>query len=160
MGNRPKRRTPRAVRYETWRRPVADPSEALSALNDAKGRLTLAQVGGISDELREPLEEAVAKARREVDACFEEVRLRKLRADQYEALMAEHPPTEQDEADGLLYHDASFLPALLAEIGDNDWTEEDWTEEIAELSVGERKELREAATYVQTRTWSQQVPKD
>jgi hypothetical protein len=160
MGNRPKRRTPRAVRTDVWRRPIADPSEAAAALDEARGRLVLASIGvDVDPAALAPLEEAVRTAQAAVDACFEEITLHALPGAQFEALMAEHPPAEADVEKELVHNDETFLPALLAACCENGWLEEDWVEEIAELSVGERSELREIVTHVNTRTWSQQIPK-
>lgn len=153
------RRTPRAVRTDYWRRPVADPSEAVAALNEAKGRLVLAGVGGGNPEITGPLQAEADAAQAKVDACFEKVRLHALPGPRFEALMAEHPPTAEDEENDLAHHDATFLPALLVECADNGWTIEDWVEEIDELSVGERAELRETVTHLNTRSWSSQIPK-
>jgi hypothetical protein len=155
-----KKRTPRVTRTTYWHRPVADPTDALSELNEARGRLVLAGVGGGDPEMLTRLKADVAEKQAVVDACFEKIRLHALRGDRFEALMGEHPPTAEDEAKGLTHHDTSFLPALLAACCDNGWADEDWADEIGELSVGERSELRETVTHLNTRSWSSQIPKD
>jgi hypothetical protein len=155
-----KKRTPRVTRTDYWRRPVADPTEPLAELNEARGRLVLAGVGGGDPEMLTQLKGDVAEKQGKVDACFEKIRFHALRGDRFEELMAEHPPTAEDEEKGLTHHDASFLPALLEACCDNGWAAEDWADEIAELSVGERSELREVVTHLNTRSWSSQIPKD
>jgi hypothetical protein len=160
MPSKKSRRTPRAPRTDYWSRQVADPAEAVAVLNEAKARVTLASIGQntpteLVDKFRAELDEAQA----EVDKCFEKIRLTALRGDVFEQLMAEHPPTPDDDEAGLTHHDETFLPALATACSDNGWTLDDWIEEIAELSIGERNELREIVTHVNTRSWSSQIPK-
>lgn len=159
MGNRPKRRTPRAVRTDVWKRPVADPSSALAELDKARGYLTLVSIGKDPADVPAQVVEAHAEAQKAYDACFEEIVFHGLRAPQFEALMAEHPPTDADLKDGLAHCDATFLPALLEACCQNGWTAEDWVEELDEMTVGERTELKQLVTYLNTRTWSAQIPK-
>jgi hypothetical protein len=159
MPKKPKR-TPRAVRTDYWRRPIADPTEAAAELEEARGRLVLAGVGGRGDEdVMAKLKADVATAQAKVDQCFEKIRLHALTGAQFEELLGEHPPTEADEAKDLAHHDATFLPALLTACCDNGWGLDDWNDELVELSVGERNELRQIVTHLNTRSWSSQIPK-
>lgn len=164
MPKKTSKRTPRVTRHDYWRRPVADPTEALEQLHEARGRLTLAGIGGDASDpdraaMLKRLAEDVNAAQAKVDACFEKVRLNALRGDRFEALLAEHPPTPEDEEKDLSHHDATFLPALLAECCDNGWGLEEWVEELAEMTAGERRELRETVTHLNTRSWAAQIPK-
>lgn len=161
------RRTPRVMRTDYWRRPIADPTDALAELNEARARLVMAGIGDHSNadadahlEMLKRLQGTVDEKKAAVDACFEKIRFTALRGDQFEELMAEHPPTVEDDENGLAHHDATFLPALAAACADNGWTVDDWVEEIAELSAGDRHDLRETVTHLNTRSWSSQVPKD
>jgi len=158
MGNRPKRK-PRVVRTDVWRRPVADPSSAIAALDEARGHLVLAGIGQTDREQLQPLQDAVDEAQKAVEACFETVPFHAIRGEAFEALMAEHPPTEAELVDDLTHHDATFLPALLEACCENEWTAEDWAEELGEMSAGEKSELRQLVTHLNTRTWSAQIPK-
>lgn len=158
------KRNPRVTRTDYWRRPIADPTEALEALNEARGRLVLAGVGVDPDspdrvEMLTRLQGDVAAAQGAVDACFEKIRLHALTGPAFEALMSEHPPTPEDVVKDLSHHDPTFLPALLAACSDNGWGVDDWAEELAEMSAGERAELREKVTFLNTRSWSSQIPK-
>lgn len=153
------KRTPRAVRTDYWRRAIADPTEAAQELEEARGRLVLAGVGGGDEEILAKLRADVTVAQAKVDQCFEKIRFHALRGDRFEELLGEHPPTEEEEKKDLSHHDATFLPALLEECCDNGWTLEDWNDELAELSVGERNELRQLVTHLNTRSWSSQIPK-
>lgn len=161
MGGRAQRRKPRAARTATYRRPIADPSEALAALHEAKGRRVLAGIGAGEEHAEHiaALDQAVTEAQAAVDACFEDIVFNALPGDEFEALMGEHPPTPEDDEKGLTHHDETFLPALLAASCTNGWTVEDWEAELAECTLGDRRELRETVTHVNTRTWSQQIPK-
>jgi hypothetical protein len=154
------RRTPRAPRTAYWSRQIADPADAVAALNEAKARVTLASIGqNTPTELLDKFNAELDAAQAGVDKCFEKIRFHALRGEEFEQLMAEHPPTPEDEEKGLAHHDATFLPALAAACSDNGWAVDDWVEEIAELSVGEHQELREVVTHVNTRSWSSQIPK-
>lgn len=161
MPARKSKRTPRAVRTDYWRRQVADPTEAVAKLNEAKGRLTLAGIGGnVHTEIIDRFQAEVDTAQAEVDKCFEKIRLHALPGAKFEELVGEHPPVDGVDDEDASYHEETFLPALLAASADNGWAEDDWVEEIAELSVGEYAELHRIVTHVNTRSWSSQIPKD
>lgn len=92
---------------------------------------------------------AVDEAQAAVDGCYAQIVLRALPPEQYEELIAAHPPTEAQRAAGEIWNVDSFRPALLAGCADGDMTAEDWAAFLAErCSQGERQELWVAALAV------------
>lgn len=102
-------------------------------------------------------EQAVADARAELneaaaelEACYETVRLRAMRPEAYEQLIADHPPTAEQQADpdSPPWNEKAFIPALLAACAEGDMTADDWSALLAGdddghgLSRAERFELR------------------
>lgn len=57
---------------------------------------------------------ALAEAKKDYDAHTVTLRFQALEQQQLETLLAEHPPTEQDEADGAEFDSGTFMPALIA----------------------------------------------
>lgn len=91
-------------------------------------------------------EAAVARLRPEldevqaaVDAAFEFVVIKALPPADMEALIAGHPPTDEQQESGAAFNRHTFYPALLAACVESPETEEDWAEIITsgELVMGE-----------------------
>jgi len=151
------RRRVRESRHPVW---IADPTQARRELEDAKAALTLAHVGRIPEEEHlTALQERVAQAQAALDACCEWLVFHGLQADEFEALVQEHPPGEDADPDDA-YDEATFVPALLAACcQDSDLTAEEWAEELAGHNPAERRELIDAVMEANTRTWSSSLPK-
>lgn len=86
----------------------------------------------------------------------EELELRALPADEFEALLAEHPPTEQQRAAGHAWNDASFRPALLSRSevaldGEEPLGWEDWAQLLGVLPFGEVRDLVDTALALNDR---------
>lgn len=96
------------------------------------------------------LERAVTDAKSVLAACYEDVTVRALPRGDMEALIAAHPPADQQS--GLAWDPESFPPALLAaavEFADGEvWSEADWRDMTSgggPLALGEVSELFDAA---------------
>lgn len=107
----------------------------------------------------------VAAAREAFDACeFETVTVRALPPSEWEALLDEHPPNDEQRAAGAQWNLASFRPALLAASvvpadGDEPSAAEEW-EQFAKdgtLSAGELNGLFNAAVNLNLRVPSSAV---
>lgn len=88
----------------------------------------------------------------------EEITLRGLTPDVYEALIEAHPPTDEQRAKGAAYDFRPFRAALLAACvttpdGEEALTEQDWDELATSgvMAAGEINQLFEAAIYVNNR---------
>lgn len=111
---------------------VADPTEAKEQFEAARAALRLAKLraGDGSPEAADA-QAAVDEAREAWMACTYRVRFRNLEPDVYEALVAAHPPTKEQEAKGEQWNRATFAPALLSACAvDSDLSEEDWAAEF------------------------------
>jgi len=101
----------------------------------------------------ERLEQEVRDARAALDALYEDVVVRALPPVDYEALVAEHPATDEQADDGLLWNPDTFVPALLAACVDLPWSAEEWVElcTAGPLALGEITALFEAAVQINSR---------
>lgn len=91
----------------------------------------------------------VEQAKAEVDGCYETVVLRALPPAAYERLIAEHPPSDEQRANGEIWDPGTFRAALLAACADGDMTAQDWADFLAErCSAAERQGLYVAALAV------------
>jgi hypothetical protein len=127
----------------------ADPSKAQAAMEQAARMLRQAEFKGDKDEVRRR-KAAVAKAKKQVEACFTIFDVRALEPDVWEALIDEHPPTPEqlaaagnDPAERPEWDDATFYPALLAKCVDDDMDEADWAAFLKKrMSRGERRQFQ------------------
>lgn len=101
----------------------------------------------------ERLEQEVRDARAALDALYEDVVVRALPPAQFEALVAEHPPTDEQADEGLTWDPATFVPALLAACVDLPWSAEEWAElcTAGPLALGEITALFETAVQINGR---------
>lgn len=105
----------------------------------------------LAASLAEGDEQRVAAARSAVDACHETLTIVALAPDDWEALVAAHPPTEQQK--DAWWNPATFIPALLAECVASDVTAADWADYTTKgpMSLGEVTSLVNAALDVNHR---------
>lgn len=148
---------------------VSDTTDADKALSSAvrEQRLATARHEPGSPEVA-AADVAVAEARKQVEGCFYPIRLQSLPPHQFEGLLSQHEPTEQQvkeaEAKGLprpSFDVDALVPALVAACSvEQDMTEQEWTEELTSerWSAAERNELFDVALAVNTRGRSQHVP--
>lgn len=98
----------------------------------------------------------VAEIRARVDAMYELVVVRAIPAAEFENLVANHPPSEeQTDKDPLITYDRdSFFPALLSACIEGPETEQDWSEMInsGELVMGEVNTLISTAMELNDRS--------
>lgn len=83
----------------------------------------------------------VAAAQAQLDGCYEILRITALEPGDYEALVAAHPPPD-DQKDEASWDPVTFVPALLAECIEGDDTEADWADYVTKiLEPGEVQDL-------------------
>lgn len=126
---------------------IEDPTAADRALKYADRVHQHALRGGDADEIKRT-KAAVGRAQKKFDACFEHLTIRALRPRDYDDLIEEHPPTEEqlaaatDPLDTPQWNRETFRPALLAACIEGDMTAEDWAEWLEESSSrGEGQKL-------------------
>lgn len=142
---------------------LTDATEAAAKLQAA----TLAHQRAVIRDDPEPLKRtkaALKRAQKAYDTCFAQVVLRALPPRDYEALICEHPPTDEQMAgttpdSAPQWNRDTFRPALLAACAEGDMTTEDWAAFlddhssrgegdalfVAALAVNENRRLPEAA---------------
>lgn len=140
-----------------------DADLAYSNLEAAKRALQAAEARG--DELEAAVAH-LAAAREAVSPHAEVLTISTLSADMYEALLGEHPPTEESRAKGAQWDAKTFVPALLAAcIGVDDpdpMTIDDWAEFAStpnKAAVGELNALFNACLVANYRTVDEHVGK-
>lgn len=100
-----------------------------------------------SDSLPEA-KAALEAARAEVDALYEFLVIKAIPANELEALVSDHPPTEEQKAanDGATFNSKTFFPALLAACVESEEDEESW----ADLMVSGDLMLNEINVLIST----------
>lgn len=99
--------------------------------------------------------QAVKRAEKVFEACWEKIRLTAMPPDEYEDLKSEHPPTpDQLKNDpDLEYNKSTFRPALLAACAEGGYSVEEWQRMLAhQFSDGERQELFTTALAINAGT--------
>jgi len=106
-----------------------------------------------SPGIEEQLEQEVRDARAALDALYEDVTVRAIPPADYETLVAEHPPTDEQLDEGMDWNPSTFVPALLAATVDQPWSEQEWVElcSAGPLALGEVADLFEAAVKINGR---------
>ena len=141
---------------------VEDTTVAEKELEEARTALRQALIAADSEA-----EATVVNARRRrdkalaaVEACYETLTISALRPADLEALLAEHPATDEDGPDAL-WHVDTFRPALLAACVESDMTADDWAAFCEDnLSRGERDDLWLTVLAVNQRVPDSAIPKD
>lgn len=112
----------------------------------AQAELAAAQASGDADR--------ITSAQDTVNACYEPLIITALPPAEWEALIEQHPPTEEQKKQGnSWFNPVTFYPALLAACVDGDETEDEWMEYTTKgpLSLGEANALIDAVTSVNQR---------
>lgn len=119
-------------------------------LEAARNRLQLAEVEDWPDV--EELRTAVHELEARVDALYEYVTVQALPASDMEALIAQHPP--KDDQKGFTFNPETFYPALLAACVEGPETADDWNQMInsRELVIGEVNALVRTAMELNDRS--------
>jgi hypothetical protein len=127
----------------TYRLQITDPAEARGKLQAAERAARRA-----SGDKQKTADKKVKTAQRVLEACYEEIVLTALLADDYEALIEAHRPEAKEIAEAQakkeappVWNTATFRPALLAECVNDDMTADDWRDALNNMSSGERQEL-------------------
>lgn len=152
--NRPRPHTVYPLRVE-------DDTEARKTLEQARAHLRLlhAMGKGAEESAVDAAKQDVVTAEAAMAACYENVVLRALPPDEFEALVSEHKPREgtEDRAWNL----DTFPRACLMACVESDLTEHEWGLVWANvLSLGERGDLGNAAIRVNVRVPDSTLPKD
>ena len=149
------RRRP-SVAYELL---VEDDTAAVAEMVAAKEALDVARFrtdDGAQQAVTDA-EKRLEKAREDVAACYEAVPLIALPPAAFEALLAEHPPREDEDEK---WNDLTFPRAcFLACLDDSNVTPEEWAEFVdANVSQGEREHLFRTAMNLNARWPSGSIP--
>lgn len=137
--------------------------EAAKRKLDVAHQLVAATLLHEDDEVRAKAEKAIADAQAERDACFHRVWFRGLGHNEFDALVALHPPTKEQQADQHAWNPDTFNYALLEAAGvDSDLSAEDWEAELADESkwpAPDRARLIGSCLAAQRQTMADAVPK-
>lgn len=139
---------------------IDDDTQAREALEETQSvlRLLLIQGDAADADTLTRAHTAVAEAEGELKACYEPVLLRALRPEDWEALIALHPPRAESTDD--IWNAATFPKACLLACIESDLTETElgqlWTEV---LSKAEQVRLCNAAIRVNVRVPDATLPK-
>lgn len=127
----------------TYRMAVDDPGPAEEALQRAQLELRTARLRRDSEQVA-AAQRAVNDATARLEACWERVQLKSI-GGRFLSLMREHPPTDEQKAEGAEWDPDTFQPALIAAATHDEFgmTAEQWTAELAgdQWSVADRNEL-------------------
>lgn len=124
--------------------------------DDARPRAELAAALADGDEQR------IADARAALGACYEELPLTAMPAEDWDDLVTAHPPPDKLK-DRAWCDVATFLPAVLAVCADaGDITEADWSDHInrGAMNPGEVRALLDDVVALHDRSPSSEIPKD
>jgi len=99
--------------------------------------------------------QAVKRAEKTFESCWEKILLTAMPPDEFEDLKAEHPPTDEQlkKDPDLEYNKATFRPALLAACAEGGHSAEEWQDMLnQQFSDGERQELFTTALAINAGT--------
>lgn len=134
-----------------------DDTAARAAVSSASEALELAQLradDGAPQAVKDA-QKALDKAQRALDACYEPIPIRALSPKAFEALVAEHPSKDKDQAWAETFPRALFLACV-----EGDLTEQEWNAFLDDqCSQGERLALHQEALNVNARWPSGAIPK-
>ncbi|GAB1823581.1 hypothetical protein [Herbidospora sp. RD11066] len=149
--------------------PTGDVGSATRALAEAEEAYDLVALGAddgedaaARTEAKETAWRAVEQAKADLAACYERIEITAMLPDDYEALIAKHPPrpdTDDKTWNGATFPQAAFLACV--EGGDLDPAgEAEWLAILREnVSLAEREDLYVMARIVNTRLVNPAVPK-
>jgi len=116
-----------------------------------------------NDDVRAKAADVEAQAMTAMDACFHRVWFRGLSYDEFDALVALHPPTPEQLKEKWAWNPDTFTYALLEEcVVDGDLTAAEWE---AELSDGKRWPRADRVAFIdqalaaQQQTMADAIPK-
>lgn len=158
----------------------ADDIEAAQRRLDTARQLQAATLLHDSDEVRQRAEQAAQDAEQARAALFHRLWFRGLDLDEFDALVALHPPTDEQNREGRSWNPDTFEYALLAAAVEDedgnpgDLTAEEWRAEILGLDpatgqrdpsrkpwpVAEHRRVMLMALAAQRQTMADAVPKD
>lgn len=115
------------------------------------------------DDVRAKAEGAHVKAKAERDAHFHRIWFRGLQLDEFDALVALHPPTAEQAKDDWAWNPDTFNYALLEEaVVDGDLTAAEWEAELSseKWTRADRNAFVNNCLQAQRQTMADAVPKD
>lgn len=143
-----------------YRLPVANLAGPVRALELAAQawRVTLLRTDEGAAEAVAAARAVFDAAQEALDACYEEINMRALAPDDFELLVGEHPPREEDDGK---YNPETFPLAVFLACAPADLPEKEWVEFLkSNVSSVEREELLELGIHVNTRRVNPGIPKD
>ncbi|MFI6883363.1 hypothetical protein [Streptosporangium canum] len=146
--------------FDTYPLRIDDDTEVRKELERARILLRILQAQGeTADESAVRAAAAdLAAAEAQMAACYEQVILRAMPPDDFEALISAHKPREGSE--DRVWNLETFPKACLMECVESDLTAAEWEQVWTEvLSHGERGELCNAAIKVNVRSPDSTLPK-
>ena len=112
------------------------------------------------DDVRAKGAQAAEDAQQARDALFHRIWFRGLPYEEFDALVALHPPTDEQAKASAVWGD-TFELALFAEAAeDSDLTAEEWETELSTWTQAERSQAIRAALEAQRQTLAHFIPKD
>lgn len=142
---------------------VDDPTAAEEQHDAARQEFRLATLRhGQDSEEAKAAQAKVDEARAALSACSYRLTFHNLAPDVFEALVAAHPPSKEQQDDGDQWNAATFTPALVAACAvDSDMTEQEWIDELNSdrWSVADRNGVFLAALSCNISPRSVTVPK-
>ncbi|MGR6922548.1 hypothetical protein ACU635_50555 [[Actinomadura] parvosata] len=138
---------------------ITDDTAAREDVERERRLLAMLQLqGGVEEAVLRRARAAVAKAEKKLRACYEFITVRALVPEDFEALVALHPP-RPDTKDQMWNRD-TFPKAAFFACVESDMSAEEWEQTWASgLSSAERIELGNAAIRVNIRTPDESLPK-
>lgn len=161
----------RQVKTTTYRLPIKPLEEAQKIKSELDMARQTAQAGeffkareGDTQEVRDAIasaEEAVKQLEKDLATCFYEVQFRGLPAEEFDALVQLHPPTEEQIAEARekqqeppLWNETTFYPALLETCAvSSELSAAEWVEELKKWERAERAEIRSRALEANVRSY-------
>ena len=140
-------------RLANRKRPTA--TFALRIEDDTAARVALVA----AQDSKDP--EAITAAQAAVDACYEVLHLTALSPADWEELVAQHPPTEQQKKADKWCNMDTFVPALLAACVAGEESEDEWADYLTKgsLTFGEAAALTTAVFQLNQRIPDSWYPK-
>lgn len=144
-----------------YRLRIDDVTDLLAEVDAADSELRLARRRDPESEATSQAEERLDAAKAALEQGYETFRITALPPADMEALIAAHPPTDQQRQEGAAWNVDTFRPAMFAECIDSDMTEQDWAEFITKgpVSWGEVSDLWAVTMSINSRFPDSRIPK-
>lgn len=153
------------VRVESFDIPLVDYATAKAAalaVEEASQRAVYTKFG-TEDDVKKAVEADLVKCKAALAKCFHRVEFRGLGESAYDALLNEHPLTDEEREAGEKVGENFIVALIVASIVDgDDMTEDDWKAELADESRWPRADknaLFETVLSANARAFTDGIPK-